>query len=63
MRYQAFVRPVGECWAVDFPEHSGVHLQAGTIEEVPVVAADALSLWLDQHITPGQIDVAIVRRA
>lgn len=61
MRYQAFVRPTGESWVIDFPEHADVHVQARTIDEVPVIAADALSLWLDENVVPAQIDVAVVR--
>lgn len=61
MRYPAIVRPAGEQWAIELPDHADARAEVGDIDEVAIVAAAALSQRLDMDVTPDQIDVVVVR--
>lgn len=60
MTYEVRVGRSGEWWAIEVPEHPGVFSQARRLDQVPEMAADALSLALDREVTPDEIELADV---
>jgi len=59
MRYQVEAIRSGKWWALEFPDHQGVHSQVKRLDQAPEMAAEALSFSLDTTIVAGQIEVDI----
>lgn len=58
MKYKVEVTRSDGWWAITFPDNPGVFSQARRLDQVPAMAADALSLWNEATAHPE--DVAIV---
>ncbi len=54
---EAIARRSGAWWAIEVPEYPGVFSQARRIDQVPVMAADALTAWLEREVLPDEIYV------
>lgn len=57
MGIEAVARRSGGWWAIELPEYPGVYSQARRIDQVPAMAADALSAWLEREVSPDEIYV------
>ncbi len=58
-RMRVVARRSGKWWAIEVPDHPGVVSQARRLDQVDVMAADALSLWLDREFTPDELEVVV----
>ncbi len=56
---KAIARRSGKWWAIEVPDQPGVFSQAKRLEQVPEMAADALSAWLERSVPPDEIDVEV----
>jgi predicted RNase H-like HicB family nuclease len=59
--YTAVARRSGGWWAISVPEIKGVHSQARRLDQVPVMAAEAIALMLD--VDPSTIAVQVQPQA
>lgn len=57
MTTRVIARRSGKWWAIEVPDHPGVFTQARRLEQVQAMAADALSAWLEERVSPEDIEV------
>ncbi len=47
----------GGWWAIEVDQVPQIHTQSRRIDQIPAVAADALSMWLEEEVTPEDVSV------
>jgi predicted RNase H-like HicB family nuclease len=55
--YSAVCRRAGHWWAISVPELKGVHTQARRLDQVAVIAEEAIALMLDVDPVTIQVEV------
>ncbi|MPY86714.1 MAG: hypothetical protein GEU99_02190 [Luteitalea sp.] len=59
-KYRVEVTRAGRWWAIHFPEDDRIHSQARRLDQVPAMAADALSLSYDRSVSPDQVEIVAI---
>ncbi len=64
-RYRVRAIRSGDWWAIEFPDvDDRIHSQARRLEQVPAMAADAITMWYadedERRVSPDDIDVQAV---